>query len=121
MTQFKHTPEEARTKWVEALRSGEYQQGKHQLRDGDGFCCLGVACDLFAKLEGIGEWDNGHFKIQHEREFGVLLTPVRTWLGLQSNTGDINPTKCLTSLNDRGYSFAELADVIEEKPGDLIA
>lgn len=33
--------------WVDALRSGEYKQGKHVLRSTrDEFCCLGVACDL---------------------------------------------------------------------------
>jgi hypothetical protein len=33
-------------RWVEALRSGKYKQGKDYLcRDGD-FCCLGVLCEL---------------------------------------------------------------------------
>lgn len=35
-----------KAKWVEALRSGKYEQG-HDLLRGDGkFCCLGVALDL---------------------------------------------------------------------------
>ena len=34
-------------KWVAALRSGKYEQAKGWLREGDKFCCLGVACDLF--------------------------------------------------------------------------
>lgn len=34
-------------KWVKALRSGEYNQNKGKLQNEDGFCCLGVACDLF--------------------------------------------------------------------------
>ena len=32
--------------WIAALRSGEYQQGRERLKDGDNFCCLGVACDI---------------------------------------------------------------------------
>jgi len=40
-------------KWVEALRSGEYEQGKGILCMDDEisgdwkYCCLGVACDIF--------------------------------------------------------------------------
>ena len=34
-------------KWVTALRSGKYKQTRTCLNDEKGFCCLGVACDLF--------------------------------------------------------------------------
>jgi len=47
------TPEEVRAAWVEALRSGEYQQGQDALHkvtgNGSLFCCLGVLCDLAVK------------------------------------------------------------------------
>ena len=33
-------------KWVAALRSGKYKQGKEVLRDGDRYCCLGVLCEV---------------------------------------------------------------------------
>lgn len=42
-----HSKIEARKKWIEALRSGKYEQGKDRLRVGNRFCCLGVAVDLF--------------------------------------------------------------------------
>lgn len=32
--------------WIEALRSGNYQQTRGRLRDTTGFCCLGVAEDI---------------------------------------------------------------------------
>lgn len=41
---------ELKTKWVAALRSGEFRQATGKLRDGDpegdgyAFCCLGVLC-----------------------------------------------------------------------------
>lgn len=40
-----------RVKWIEALRSGKYKQGKGQLKQDDRYCCLGVLqeitnCDL---------------------------------------------------------------------------
>jgi len=34
-------------KWVLALRSGEYSQTTGKLQDEQGYCCLGVACDIF--------------------------------------------------------------------------
>ena len=50
------------TKWVEALRSGDYQQGQGFLRqDGyegvaDKFCCWGVLCDLYQKTHPSSQW-----------------------------------------------------------------
>ena len=39
---------EFKTKWIEALRSDKFKQGKGflaiQTQEGDRFCCLGVAC-----------------------------------------------------------------------------
>lgn len=34
-------------KWVLALRSGKYNQTTGTLQSTEGFCCLGVACDIF--------------------------------------------------------------------------
>lgn len=49
---------ENQRKWIDALRSGKYTQTTHVLRrpdnHGNGFCCLGVLCDI----SGGGEWDN---------------------------------------------------------------
>lgn len=47
---------EIKAKWVAALRSGDYEQGRGYLHRG-GFCCLGVACDLFIKETGRACWD----------------------------------------------------------------
>ena len=32
--------------WLEALRSGNYKQTSNELFDGEGYCCLGVLCDV---------------------------------------------------------------------------
>ena len=42
--------------YLQALRSGEYPQTKSYLHTDEGFCCLGVMCDVYRKLTGIGEW-----------------------------------------------------------------
>ena len=40
-------------KWADALRSGKYKQGRCQLQSEDGYCCLGVACDVFIKRKDM--------------------------------------------------------------------
>jgi hypothetical protein len=45
---------EPQRKWIEALRSGRFKQGRGSLRDAhDNHCCLGVACELFREDLGL--------------------------------------------------------------------
>lgn len=48
---MKKLPKVFKKKWLKALRSGEYKQGKGLLYSSkdDSYCCLGVAC----KVQGI--------------------------------------------------------------------
>lgn len=39
-------PADFKKQWLDALRSGKYQQTDGYLHIDDGFCCLGVACDI---------------------------------------------------------------------------
>ncbi len=125
------TPEQWRAAWVEALRSGEYQQGTGSLRHtdfGDArtfYCCLGVACDIAVKA-GIGGWidDNGfhHYAVDGRvpsQKFWGILTPEAANLFGVSVKGDLteplNDCDALSSLNDRGLAtFEEIADLIEQ-------
>jgi hypothetical protein len=121
------TPEqiELRKKWVSALRSGEYRQGRGALVDDlDGplsHCCLGVACDVMGiplvrqaggclqyvdPDDGIGEW-------------GWLTPSVMRRLGLRTSLGGISGDRTLAKLNDEGKSFSEIADIIESEPEGL--
>ena len=45
---------EIKKQWVQALRSGEYKQGRGQLKQGATFCCLGVLCDLAVQSGELG-------------------------------------------------------------------
>jgi len=119
---------EIKDRWVTALRSGEYQQTKEFLATCDGFCCLGVLCDLY-----INEHDHPsstRYRIwKNECEFRdtllgvhenmVLPKEVREWSGLSSSDGAINNVECLTQMNDRGMTFSEIADVIDDKWEEL--
>ena len=102
-------------KWVDALRSGEYQQTQERLHDENGFCCLGVLCDLYGKENNV-EWNlanNGHnYKFQDKESH--LPSSVIEWAGVEDRSPDINNgTETLAGLNDSGCTFEEIAHIIE--------
>ncbi len=112
-------------KWVRALRSGKYKQTKDALctvENGErSYCCLGVACELYAASNPLTIKD-GELEGKNVVIFGrasvVPPKKVIKWLGLQSECGDFDGD-ALTSLNDGGTPFAEIADIIESQPGGL--
>jgi hypothetical protein len=110
--------------WVAALRSGDYKQGREVLRDGDEFCCLGVACDLAVKAGLPIDVHNEYAVASYNENTGTLPNIVRRWLGLTTDTGGYWDkaigSGSLAALNDdRGYDFEQIADVIEQEPDGL--
>lgn len=134
------TVEEARKVWIEALRSGKYKQAKRYLKvveQGEtepGYCCLGLACELYQQFEGDlrvnGGWNplKGLTYTSFDSIQNVLPEKVQKWLGIRDK-GQLNqefpiPADCidshkydfdlLTALNDTGYTFEQIADIIEQ-------
>jgi hypothetical protein len=102
--------------WLEALRSGEYMQTTGELRNGAGFCCLGVLCDLHAKQTGKGHWKDDAYFSASAGDSGVPVDAVRDWAGLPTNEGHIWDDKhCLSELNDAGADFDLIAAIIEHE------
>lgn len=112
------------TELVAALRSGKYEQAGKYLSvdnlDGSfGYCCLGVACELSGKghwtperrykiEEAGGEMYHmpsqvmKHYGFGNSRGFGVEVIPygsIYTWW--------------IDTLNDSGFTFNQIADLIE--------
>lgn len=109
-------------KWSAALESGEYKQTSSYLRDKDGFCCLGVACDVYAKETGLGKWDNEdgatHFYFLGKR--ATLPLEVSSWLGIPDRLGDpqlvVNSrARTIVQLNDEDrLTFREIAKILRQ-------
>lgn len=110
--------------WVEALRSGEYEQGKGYLRvtDEDGqdkFCCLGVLCEVAGLRPVDIEVDAGGATVHFYPDDGFPAQgeppySVKRRAGLDG--GHSGEVTTLVSMNDAdGASFDEIADHIEEK------
>lgn len=140
-TEFGKLNPEVKAKWVAALRSGEYKQGRsylHYIDEGEShFCCLGVLCDLAAK-EGLAVpnpdaqvSEEHEVVVKYAGEFSYPPDSVRDWafeypptdrrydwmVGAEDDDGyggTYIRSDSLADLNDdRELSFAEIADAIE--------
>lgn len=110
MTKIPGTPEQllARRKWVDALRSGKYAQTKTRLQSFNGFCCLGVACDI----SGLGYWaDDRSFTIGDASAIASPLPGVWDQLGISKSYERLFWRK--NDFEDK--TFPEIADFIETK------
>lgn len=124
---------------VAALRSGEFSQAKSMLHNADtgGYCCLGVACEVYRRETGDGEWrqEGGDLLGRYKKFLNCdldLPNKVAEWFGLPEITPgrlDTSPSvvytdeygykhsDALTNLNDdKGMTFDEIADAIENDP-----
>jgi hypothetical protein len=115
--------------FIEALRSGEYQQGRSHLEyvDSHGVtrnCCLGVACRV-AMLHGvpIQAWrkpGNREVRFGHEEisSSGAFLpTLVRDWLGVDQTSPILHTDGYLSTAtrenDEMEKTFTEIADLFE--------
>jgi hypothetical protein len=105
---MKKLPEDFKKKWIDALRSGEYKQGKNHLvifgnNNEPYYCCLGVA----GKVCGLSDIDlrfQDFFTQTHVNNLPDLLF------------GEDNVPAMLAKMNDDdNMSFNKIADYIEKE------
>lgn len=113
-------------KWVQALRYGEYKQATGALQKAEGYCCLGVAADLYENHTGdmLPRRDDKLFDGNDiNDELAGPFDVVREWLGLRTGSGAFSEYNgdydTLIGLNDAGAAFEDIARIIEEKPNGL--
>lgn len=106
--------------WVMALRSGVYSQTSEKLRNGDSFCCLGVACDIW-NPDGwrMGGGQDVLMASGWKYSGSSLGLPpeIRDFLELTDGEAYLpGEDDALTYKNDTlGWSFDQIADLLEEK------
>lgn len=103
---------ELATRWVEALRSGKYEQGTTRLRTIDNkYCCIGVLADIIGCKWKVHH-RNTYFKpdiYDIEDHTGSLPRNIENKIFNSSYTQE-----SFIDLNDnRKMSFNEIANVIE--------
>jgi hypothetical protein len=132
---------EIKARWIEKLRSGEYNQGAEFLAKDGNFCCLGVLCEIAVEdgvvvrstTEDYPDEDTVVAYIppgqtEGHREYSTLPVAVMNWAGLDStnptvvlpNTDDddeeeLNSWNISDVNDDLGRDFNEIADIIEEQ------
>lgn len=126
--------------WVDALRSGKYEQGRLALRSKDDkYCCLGVLCDIAKSKVGL-DW-NFHNDKYYIGEDGavdtssiILPVSIVNFLGIGAGhlgiTIDVErllphlrvgiPSNIkvvyLIELNDYyKFPFTQIADILEQQ------
>lgn len=92
------------TKWLEALRSGKYPQGRSRLHGHGGYCCLGVLCDIVDP----SKWKD----LEYDGDVSLPPKYIMDMAGLK-----IDDVKYLASKNDYGVPFKDIADIIEARYG----
>lgn len=113
---------DVKAKWVDALRSGFYKQGKYKLRDlGDYYDATGVLCDLAVSAGVIAsptryDAEDGIFfgytygDLTQSDAFSTgLPRAVREWAGIEYRLA-----YRIALMGDEGKNFNQLADWIEE-------
>lgn len=112
-----------KAEWIRALRSGNYSQCKHRMREGDSFSSLGVLADVLYHV-GIGHWGtaprgNGiGWYWRRMTEYGDYEKAVPFFVSIPRGSEPAGLTlddiELCHRLNDRwGWGFNQQATVIE--------
>lgn len=117
--------------WIRALKSKKYVQGDQYLfyKDEDDvgkFCCLGVAIQLYCesqKLPLLSETHKRNMSSQYADSAGELPSlKIMNYYGFDTrnpivsfkNEDGEDSKATLSDLNDTGYTFEQIAKIIEE-------
>ena len=107
-------------KWVAALRSGYYTQqmgGLANLHRTE-HCCLGVLCEI--AIENGVEIDTYETVPGFDDECAYLPRRVQDWAGIWNRYGRFKgDVHSLVAMNDQGYTFAGIANVIDGRWEEL--
>jgi len=106
-------------KWVAALRSGKFVQGrsklKHVSKEGNQHCCLGVLCEVHDQEYGCEQSFIGleGFPPEHVMNWAELPDAANLQFTFVRDDGQ-KFKESLIYLNDvRMYDFNQIADLIE--------
>lgn len=95
--------------WIAALDSGEYRQGAGKMQDiGGRYCCLGVGCKLFIPTSLLSI-DNGRI----QGAYPDMQPAAPMWLQQVNDDFDEKTFRSLSTLNDDGFTFPEIATLLE--------
>lgn len=97
--------------WTTALCSGKYERAKAALRDKNGYCPMGILCDL-SQLDTWKEVDNNFYYLGKSK---YLPEKVCEWAGITNNEKR-NLIDFIIAYHDvLKYPFHKIAELILDK------
>lgn len=111
-------------KWVRALRTTKKRQATGFLHTNDGFCCLGIACEVALrngvkiKVERDSDSSDDDFCVSYGGNSSLLPPKVRAFFGFK----EMDPTIAFdeggsvtasTANDDKKWNFRKIADAVE--------
>lgn len=109
-----------KNKWVKALRSGNYKQGKKCLKDKNEqgnyvYCCLGVMADICGLKPKLGR-DTVYIGGKNFNNWCLNTVALKGYTKIPTILhGDEGISSTLVGMNDyKGCSFEKIADYIEK-------
>ena len=101
--------------WAAALRDSSSKQGRNALEHRGKVCVLGVLC-LLALTVGVCDYEEIDGFSYFDGENRKVPLSVKKWAKIKEDQPVTFPDYfvSITWLNDNGYTFNELADLIEK-------
>lgn len=118
---------EIKAEWIRRLRSGDYEQGRGALCRDNTYCCLGVLSEIASErriVDRVELVDVDFTFMCYSEDTTTLPVAVQDWVGISSGVGrfmlpgsvktrDDRTRLSLAMLNDTGFTFSQIADIIE--------
>ena len=124
--------------WIQALKSGNFPKGRGYLHRGGNYCCLGVACSMYADDAGVNIFHYNNDVTAYNERTSALPPTMVEFLALSDNLGsftfselshslqsklmehlDENDTTDLATINDCTDDFNLIIEILEERPPSL--
>lgn len=100
---------EIKRRWITALRSRKYKQGKCFLNANGKFCCQGVLCELAGVPRREPSPSERYVTYEFGEGEGRMTSIPADFLGVSAIKRDL-----LAEMNDTGKTFAKIATWIEK-------
>lgn len=94
-------------RFIQALESGFYTQTRTNLKDNQGYCSLGILCDLYSMETGV-PWKANLSYYSIAGQSTMIPEAVRLWSGIDSSIEDN-----LMGMNDANITFLEIANYLK--------
>lgn len=104
MTIRSKMPVRLKKKWIEALRSGDYMQGRSALNERGRFCCLGVLCEA-AGIKAVTIWNE-------TKAYDGKTTCLSRELKKRFHINDAVENKLIDMNDNKMRSFKQIANYI---------